>query len=86
MGKSAERCPRCGHPVPVCRSLTISARDKEEIKGAPLDKVRYQNLKCPYCGLIGQRPTYVGYTVWQDKKTGKKYMQDCAEMHSSEIT
>ena len=83
MGKTSERCPRCLRPVPVSRSLTVPAREGEEVRGVLLDKVRYQNLKCPYCGLLGQRPTYVGRTVWQDQKTERGYVQDCAEEVSS---
>lgn len=83
MGKTSERCPRCLRPVPVSRSLTVPAREGEEVRGVLLDKVRYQNLKCPHCGLLGQRPTYVGRTVWQDQKTKRGYVQDCAEEVSS---
>lgn len=81
MGKTSERCPRCGSPVPVCRSVTVPAQNQEAIQGALLDKIRYQILKCASCGLEGQRSTYVARAAWPEYEDKNTLMQDCVRLH-----
>lgn len=64
MGKSAERCPNCGSPVPVSKTDTVPAMPEDNYKGWPLGSVRYQRLVCPVCGCEGNRPVLVGKTEW----------------------
>jgi len=64
MGKSAERCPNCGSPVPATKTDSVPAMPDENYKGWPLNAVRYQRLHCPVCGYDGDRLVLVGKTRW----------------------
>lgn len=59
MGKSSFKCPQCGASVPVSKTVTIPAMDKDMCKGWPLDSIRYQCLRCS-CGWSGDRPVFIG--------------------------
>lgn len=71
MGKSAERCPNCGSPVPATKTDSVPAMPDENYKGWPLHMMRYQRLHCPACGYDGDRLVLVAKTRWtspQDKE------------------
>lgn len=75
MGKTSLRCPVCGMPVPVGRTMVVPWQSGEKIKDSPIACVRYQHLVCKYCGASGDRAVFVGCAVW-----GVAEMQDCAEL------
>lgn len=65
MGKSAERCPRCGSHVPVVKTDTVPALPDENYKGNRIGAMRYQRLRCPVCGRRGDRMVLLGKTRWE---------------------
>lgn len=66
-GKAAERCPRCGSRVPVTKTYTVRAMPDEAYRNTPLRAIRYQQLRCPECGSIGDRVVLVGEANWEEK-------------------
>ncbi len=59
-GKAVERCPHCGSKVPVTRTYTVRAMPGEAYRDSPLRAIRYQQLRCPECGSMGDRIVLVG--------------------------
>ena len=64
MAKIPERCPHCGAEVSVYKTDTVPAMPGDNWRGLVLHKVRYQSVRCPQCGLTGNRHTFISHIDW----------------------
>lgn len=68
--KRCERCPNCGRPLPIKRTVSMTVRYAVEVfQGTRIVMHREQTTACPECGITGRRMVYIGETMWENDRS-----------------
>lgn len=60
----------------MTKTYTVRAMPDEAYRNTPLRAIRYQQLRCPECGSIGDRVVLVGQAQWEapQKETASEWI------------